>query len=108
MNPFEQYKPTETKHHIVALNAEVTLKTLSLNESMRVDAILYKEGFDDGKPNITMEAIQEAKLLRVSLALVKPKMSVKELKALPKDAMKAIDEIADLLNPAAVEEEGNG
>ena len=108
MNPFEQYKPTETKHHIVALNAEVTLKTLPLNESMRVDAILYKEGFDDGKPNITMEAIQEAKLLRVSLALVEPRMSVKELKALPKDAMKAIDEIAEVLTPTIVDDkEGN-
>ena len=105
-NPFDTYTPTETKHHIKAFNSEVTLKTLSLNDSMRVDSILYKEGFDDGKPNITIDAIAESKLLRVSLALVTPKMSVKELKALPKEAMAAIDEIADLLI-VKVDDEGN-
>ena len=106
MNPFDTYKPTETKHHIKTLNAEVTLKTLSLSDSSRVDAILYKDGFtDEGAPQVTIEAITEAKLLRVSLSLVEPKMSVTELKALPKDAMEAINEITEIIT--AEPKEGN-
>ena len=104
-NPFEMYKPTETKHHIKAFNADVTLKTLSLADSIRVDEILYKGGFDDGKPNITMDAIIESKLLRVSLALVEPKMSVTDLKALPKEAIEAVNEISEILT--AEPKEGN-
>ena len=105
-NPFEMYKPTETKHHIKTLKAEVTLKTLSLADSARVDAVLYKDGFnDDGAPQVTIEAITEAKLLRVSLALVEPKMSVTDLKALPKEAIEAVNEISEILT--AEPKEGN-
>ena len=107
MNPFDTFKGAESTHKIKSLNAEVTLRTLSLNDTLRVEAILFKDGFDDGKPNISMEAITEAKLLKVSLALVKPKMSVTELKALPKEAMEAINEINEILSPVEEEKEGN-
>jgi len=45
-----------------------------------------------------MDDITEAKLLKVSLSLVEPEMSVTELKELPAEAMEAIDEIATAIN----------
>lgn len=108
MNPFNTFKIETTKHHIAALNAEIELKQLTLAESSVIDNILYSEGFDkDGKPKLTMEAINKAKLQRVAMALVKPKMSVEELLALPSEASEAINEIADILNPQKQDEEGN-
>ena len=104
-NPFDIYKATETTHFIKALNAEVTLRSLSLAESARIDEVLLKDGFkDDGKPNVTYDSLQKSQLLRVSLSLVKPKMSVKDLGLLPKDVKVAIDEIIEILTPTETQE----
>ncbi len=100
-NPFNQFAGTETKHKIAALQgAEVTLRTLSLSESAEIDAILYSQGFgDDGKPILSIESINKAKIVRVSKALVIPKMSVKELESLSISSLDAINEIVDILTP---------
>jgi len=98
MNPFTKYKATERTLKVKALNASVKLKSLSLSESKRVDEILYRNGFKDGEANFTMDDITEAKLLKVSLSLVEPEMSVTDLKELPAEAMEAIDEIATAIN----------
>jgi len=105
-NPFDIFSNTETKHKIAALQgAEVTLKTLSIAENAEVEAIVYNKGFDDsGKPIISIEDINKGKIARVSKALVKPQMSIKELEALSFTSMEAINEIIDILTPK--EDEG--
>ena len=104
-NPFNQFAGTETKHKIASLQgAEVTLRTLSLAESAEIDAILYSQGFgEDGKPILSIESINKAKIVRVSKALVSPKMSVKELESLSISSLDAINEIVDILAPKADE-----
>jgi len=105
-NPFDMFKAEETTHTIKALNgAKITLKNLSLQESTRVDTIMYTKGFkDDGTPILSMEDITAAKLLRLSLALVEPTMSVKDLESLSIQSMEAINEITDIINPPRVDE----
>jgi len=99
MNPFTKYKATERTIKVKALGADVKIKSLSLADSKRVDEVLYRNGFKDGgEPNFTMDDITEAKLLKVSLSLVEPQMSVTDLKELPAEAMEAIDEIATAIN----------
>ena len=98
-NPFSKYKSVEKMIKVKALDANVKIKTLSLADSKRVDEVLFRNGFkEDGSANFTMDDITEAKLLKVSLSLVSPVMSVTELKALPSDAMDAVNEIAEAIN----------
>jgi len=104
-NPFNIFAGQETKHKIAALQgAEVTLKTLSIAESAEVEALVYSKGFgEDGKPIIDIPSINQAKLMRVSKALVNPKMSVKELEALGVGSMEAIDELIEIMSPKVAE-----
>ena len=106
-NPFSMFTPKETKHKIEALGgAEVTLVELTQAQKAEVDAILYSNGFgDDGKPKLDLNDINRANTLKLSLSLLEPKMSVKELNTLSVDATGAFSEILKLTNPE-VEEEG--
>ena len=106
-NPFTtMFQGKETTHNIQALNgAEVKLRTLSLADNAEIEAIIYSKGLDEnGKPIISIEDINSAKILRVSKSLVNPKMSVKELNALSVGSMDAINEIMDIINPIEVDE----
>lgn len=106
-NPFEQFNGKETKHKIEALGgAEVTLRELSLADNAEIEALLYKEGFnDDGKPIMSITNINKAKLMRVSKALVVPVMTMEHLETLSLHSLNAINEIADIVNPRV--DEGN-
>ena len=103
-NPFDLFKPTETSHKIAALNgAEVTLKTLSQAEKAEIDAVLYSGGFEDGKPVLSMEALNKANIVKLSKILVEPKMSIKDLERLSVEVDSAFKEIIDLVTPKVEE-----
>ena len=100
-NPFSMFTPSETVHKVKALNnASITVRDLTQAEKAAIDGIMYSEGFGtDGKPQLSIEAIGKANLMKISKVLVEPKMSVKELEALSVEASSAFTEILELISP---------
>jgi len=109
-NPFDMYnKEMEPKTAIIKAlgDAEITYKKLPMGEEDALKLSMI-EGYDDkGKPILDKEGYVDMKYKKVSLALVEPKMSVEELKALPESASAAIDEIMELITDEKDETEGN-
>ena len=97
-NPFGMYD-LETKTAVIkAFNgAEIQYRELTMEENDTFQKVMIK-GFDkDGQPELDVDKYAEVKYLKVATGLIEPKMSVEELKALPKSAAAAIGEILDLI-----------
>ncbi len=95
-NVFDKYLPKESTHYVEALGAEVTIKALTIGESEELRFFAVKGLDSEGKPDVDMSKLSEARLRKVSLMLVNPAMSPKDLKALGSDADEAISEILTL------------
>ena len=99
-NVFSKYLDNTSTHVIAALDAEVTLRELTLKEIKDISNSMIKGTDNKGNPEIDYEKANESKLLKISMALVEPKMSVKALESLGSGASEAIDEIFALVDPA--------
>jgi len=102
-NVFSKYLDNTKVHKIKALGAEVTLRDLTLKEIKDVANSMIKGTDSKGNPEIDYEKANESKLLKISMALVEPKMTVPELEALGRGASDAIDEIFAIVDPATHE-----
>ena len=109
-NVFAQFAGHETKTATVeALGAEIKYRTLTMKESDDFQKKTVK-GFDkDGKPDFNFNAISQLRNEKISLCMIEPKMTVKELEALSAEASKALIEIEALVSGTAdlTDSEGN-
>lgn len=109
-NPFDAYAVENKTVHIEALNADITLRELTIAEADAFNKRLLKGYTGKGEPEINMEEATKINYEKVALAMVEPKMSVEQLQALPSSASKAIQEIVkhiDGREDIEDEEEGN-
>ena len=102
-NIFDQFKPTETKHYIESLNGEVTLRSLTLKQIADISNDIMDGLDDEGNPKMDMQKALRVNYLKVSAALVEPKMSPEQLESLSGGAKEAIKEIMYLVDPVAAE-----
>lgn len=102
-NPFDKFKEVPQKYFIEALETEVTLRHLTVDEIAELTQRLMKGVDSKGNPIINYERMGEVKLSKVSMALVDPKMTAAELGQLSSEASKAIDEILEIIDPEPVE-----
>ena len=103
LNDLKEKFDTSTKEvEVKAWGGTVTIKKLTIEESNRVQAMLLSdatpEELDNGEINVKISKAQEANILRVSLALVKPKMKPQELGSLSPEAMDGVNEIIAALD----------
>lgn len=106
-NPFNVFKAQTKKVVVKALgNAEVEIRELTVAESNE----LFKELFTAEGKYDSSKALS-VRLKKVSMALVKPKMSIAELEELGVKANTAITEISDAIDateePVGLDKEGN-
>jgi len=99
----KKFNTSKTKEiYVKAWGAKVTIKKLTIAEEDKVQSSLLQdatpEELKDGKIKVKISNAQESNLLRVSYALVKPKMKPAELGALSVEAQKGIDEIIKALD----------
>lgn len=106
-NPFDQFKPEEKEYKIESLGASVILRQLTVGEIDEATSKMVKSVDGEGNPIMDFDQVSGLKLYKVSQALVKPKMSVEELKRLSKDASVVIDEILNIVDPLPDVEKGN-
>lgn len=92
-NPFDAYAVENKTVHIEALNADVTLRELTIAESDSFNKRLLKGYTGKGEPTVDMEEATKINYEKVALAMIEPKMTVEQLQALPASAGKAIQEI---------------
>lgn len=104
-NPFTQFEVKERKVFIEALNAEVVLKDLSLADKAEITSTLISGTDDKGEAIVDVKAALGVKYVKISKALVNPKMSPEALRALSGDAEEAINELLYLVDPQAAEAE---
>ena len=108
-NPFDAYKTEEKKVFIEALNSEITYRELTMLEADNFNKRLLKNYDGKGDPTIDLEEATKINYEKVALALVEPKMTVKDLQGLPTSAAKAIAEIVKAIDgkEGATDDEGN-
>ena len=108
-NPFDAYKTENKTVFIEALNSDVTYRELTMLEADNFNKRLLKNYDGKGDPTIDLEEATKINYEKVALALIEPKMTVKELQALPTSASKAIAEIAKVIDGKedTTDEEGN-
>ena len=95
-NPFAKFSLGNKTLKVKSLgNATVTIRELSISEEKELHDMVVPTYDENGKPHVDYNAIGEAKLIKVSMSLVEPTMTVEELKALSGKAVNAIDEIAN-------------
>ena len=102
---------TTKKAKIKALNgAEIEYRELTMNEIDEFNEKLIKEYDSDGKPVFDYNQANEIKYVKVAAALIKPEMTIDDLKELSSKALPAITEINALIDGTDTEEvddEGN-
>jgi len=102
---FDQFKPEEKTHFIEALGGEVTLRDLTLAELSEITNSIV-DGVDaDGQPKMDMRKALSLKYVKLSKALVDPKMSSDDLESLSGKAKGAIKELMFLVDPVTAEAE---
>jgi hypothetical protein len=95
-NPFSKYS-TETKVvKIKELDAEVTIRALTIGESDMFATMMIGEEVN-GKVSFNYKAMAEIRKRKVALAMVSPVMTYEEIDALPSEGVAAINEIADAI-----------
>lgn len=104
-NPFEIYKISEKVVHIKELNADIKLRDLTMKEADEFSKRLLKNYTGKGEPTFDMNEATEINYEKVALAMIEPKMTVAELKALPSTAYKAINEIIKYIDGRENEDE---
>ena len=105
VNPFDMYVRETEVVFIEALNAEVTLQSLTMAENDAFTARLFKNYKNKDEMNIDMAEATKINYEKVSLALVQPKMTVNQLKALSTKATDAIAEIVKHIDGREDDEE---
>ncbi len=101
MNIFDRFTPQEQEYEIKALDgAKVVLRQLSLEESTAIGNKAVKSIDSKGKPIPDLEQAGKLKYYKISAALIRPKMTPKQLWELSQDATEAIDEIFAIVDPA--------
>jgi len=98
-NPFDQFVIQDKEYEIKSLGATVTLRKLTLEQSQSFMDKAVKGMDKDDNPIIDIKAIQEGNFAKVSMSLVNPKMTVKQLKALGSGAKDVITEIVNIVDP---------
>jgi len=106
LNPFDQYLITPKEYEIKSLGATVTLRKLSLEQSQSFLDKSVKGMDKDDNPIIDLAGIREGNFEKVSLALVEPKMTIKQLKSLGSGAKDVMAELLDIIDPMPKVEEG--
>ena len=106
INPFDQYVIEAKEYEIKSLGATVTLRKLTLSQSEEFMDKSVKGLDKDDNPIIDMAGIRESNYAKVSLALVDPKMTIKQLKGLGSDAKDVMVEILDIIDPMPKAEAG--
>ncbi len=93
-NPFLQFK-TETKEvQIEALNgATISLQQPTISQTSDFSRGIFDGKNEDGTPKLDYGKVFEANLIKISVCMVEPKMSVEDLRGLSSSADKAIAEI---------------
>lgn len=105
MNPFEQFNPATSKVYIKALKAEVTLRDLTLKDLQQISASLVDGTDAKGNPKVNLKAALRTKYVKISAALVEPKMTAEQLEGLSTSASEAIKELLYLVDPEAAQAE---
>ena len=108
-NPFDVFTKTEKTTFIEALDAEIKFRDLTMAEADAFNKRLLKDYNGKGDPTIDLAEATAINYEKVALALIEPKMTVKDLKALPTSASKAIGEIIKAIDgkEEGLDEEGN-
>ena len=106
INPFDQFLITPKEYEIKSLGATVTLRKLSLEQSQSFLDKSVKGMDKDDNPIIDLAGIRESNFEKVSLALMDPKMTVKQLKSLGSGAKEVMTELLDIIDPLPKAEEG--
>lgn len=95
---FDKFKTQTKKVAIKALdNQEVTIRELTVQESNDFYKKIVGEPKADGSMQFNYKEIFTIKLEKVACAMVEPKMSLDELKALSEGATEAINEISEAI-----------
>lgn len=98
-NIFDKFVTGTKKVKIKALdNAEIEIRELTVAEGNDFYQRLVKGVKEDGSADIDFNSMMEIRLEKVALALVEPKMTVDELKALSSKANEALTEISDAID----------
>jgi len=97
---FAKFANNEVKvAKIAALDgAEIKYRELTMTENDAFTNRLIKDVDKNGDPEIDFKEANEIKYEKAAMILVEPKMTVKELKALPASASEAINEINALID----------
>ena len=113
-NAFAQFTgPSEEVVFIPALNSDVKLRKLSMDESDGFNKRLIKGYKKDGEVEFNYDEAAKIKYEKVSICLIEPSMTIEQLKALRASALEAITQInnviegKDPINKDEDEEEGN-
>jgi hypothetical protein len=111
-NAFAKFANHEVKvAYIKALDAEVKYRELTMAEVDVFSKRMIKGyGEDNRTPEIDFDEANEIKYEKAAMILVEPKITVKELKALPAAAIEAINEINALVDgdeADGLDEKGN-
>ena len=97
-NPFLKYAVETKTAFIKALDAEIEYRDLTMVEKDNFNKRMVKEYGGDGEPELDFDELTEMKYEKASTILVKPAMTVDELKALSSAALPAIAEINALVS----------
>lgn len=99
MSVFSKFKSETKVVKVKALGGEeVTIREMSYKESVDFSKRLFKGMGDDGQPIFEPSEFLSIKAEKVASCMVEPKMSIKELLALPASAGEAINEIAEAID----------
>jgi len=96
-NPFDKYKVEGKVYFIKSLGSEVTLRELTYGESEEFMKAAVKGEDAEGNPIMDLDAIAKALVAKVSLALLEPKMTVKQLTALGASSRSSLVEISKIV-----------
>lgn len=110
VNPFEKYSSVSESIFIKALDANVTVRKLTMKENDAFNRRLLKDYKGSGDTVIDIEEATQISYEKVALALIEPKMTVEDLQNLNTGSAKAISEIAKYVDGTAdtiIDKEGN-
>jgi len=97
-----KFGTTETKEiEVKAWGGTVVIRKLTIAETNKINDLILSdatpEELENGKMKVKVSKANEANILKVSFALVQPKMKPKELESLSPEAMDGINEIIEAL-----------